>query len=377
MTPRFWSTRSEVERVDLYTRWSLYFVHLTFAGLMLVALARSTGEQPWPVRVATVVGALLGVEALRLLRAGLDGGRPRVTPLAVVLLVAAGLTLLLPPDPRTAAVVVLAVHATFGVGAGLGRRGGALLALVCGAVALVLTDLGTAAYAVLLVVVGLASIHASLWLLGVVRELDGARRTQASLAVAEERLRFSRDVHDVLGRRLAAIGMQAELAATLARRGDPGAEERMLEVRDTAHDALTEARALARGYREVSWQQEIEGATALLASADITVEADLAGLPVHHQEPAAWVVREAVTNVLRHSSATAVAVRYADGVLHVDNDRPRPTGGVGGTSGTSGDGDAGVGLAGLAERLAARGGRLDVTREPDRFALTADLGGAS
>ena len=67
--------------------------------------------------------------------------------------------------------------------------------------------------------------------------------------MAEERLRFSRDVHDVLGRRLSTIAVQAELAATLAARGDERAAERMLEVRAVAHDALREARELARGYR--------------------------------------------------------------------------------------------------------------------------------
>ena len=70
------------------------------------------------------------------------------------------------------------------------------------------------------------TVHISLWMLEVVRRLDRTRDTEAALAVAEERLRFSRDVHDVLGRHLSTIAVRAELAAALARRGDPTAPPR-------------------------------------------------------------------------------------------------------------------------------------------------------
>ena len=148
-------------------------------------------------------------------------------------------------------------------------------------------------------------MQSSLWLLELVYELERSRDTQAALAVAEERLRFSRDVHDVMGRQLSTIAVQAELAATLAERGDPRAPRHILEVRETAHEALREARELARGYRPLDLLAETNGAVSLLESAGITATADLAGLPQAWHEPVARVVREAMTNVLRHSSATA------------------------------------------------------------------------
>jgi len=206
-------------------------------------------------------------------------------------------------------------------------------------------------------------------LLAVVRELDEARSTRASLAVAEERLRFSRDVHDVLGRQLSVIGVQAELAATLAERGDPGAAARMLEVRAAAHEALREARELARGYRATDWTQELEGARSLLRSAGAEVEVAVDALPPAWHEPAAWVVREAVTNILRHSAATRVEVHYADGELRVANDRPVPAD----PSRTP----AGSGLRSLADRLAPLGAALRTQHTADLFTVVAALPGAA
>ena len=157
-------------------------------------------------------------------------------------------------------------------------------------------------------------------------DLDEASDAQAQLAVAEERLRFSRDVHDVLGRRLSTIAVQAELAATLSARGDERAAERMLEVRGVAHEALREARELARGYRATDLLKELEGARSLLRSAGIDVQLSVDAMPRAWHEAAGWVVRESVTNVLRHSSASVVKISYADGRLRVDNDGAHPNG---------------------------------------------------
>jgi two-component system sensor histidine kinase DesK len=209
-----------------------------------------------------------------------------------------------------------------------------------------------------------STVRLSLWLLGVVTELDQARSAQTALAVAEERLRFSRDVHDVLGRRLSTIAVQSELAATLAERGDERAGQRMLEVRAVAHDALREARELARGYRATDLGQELEGARSLLRSAGIEVRLAVDGLPDGWQEAAGWVVREAVTNVLRHSSATCVRIAWAAAGLTVTNN---------GVAGAGSDG--GFGLDGLRGRLAPLGATLIATRGGDSFCLVATLPG--
>ncbi|WP_438938601.1 hypothetical protein, partial [Alicyclobacillus suci] len=71
-----------------------------------------------------------------------------------------------------------------------------------------------------------------------------------------------------------------------------------------------------------SLAQELDGARSLLGSAGVDLATDVSGLPERWHEPAAWVVREATTNVLRHSAATLVSVGFADGVLTVTNDGP-------------------------------------------------------
>jgi len=203
-------------------------------------------------------------------------------------------------------------------------------------------------------------------MLEVVRRLDLSRDTEAALAVAEERLRFSRDVHDVLGRHLSTIAVRAELAAALARRGDPSAADTMLDVRATAHDALREARELARGYRATDLDQELAGASSLLAAAGIRTGTAVDELPLRWHEPAAWVVREAVTNVLRHSTATEVEIAWRDGVLSVSNDgAASPTAEQRSTKG--------VGLLGLTERLAPLGSVVSTTTRGDRWTLAVTM----
>lgn len=91
------------------------------------------------------------------------------------------------------------------------------------------------------------TVRMSLWLAAMVRELDDAREAQAQLAVAEERLRFARDLHDVTGRDLSVIAVKTELVAQLAERGDPRAAEHGREAAQIARASLAEIRSLVRG----------------------------------------------------------------------------------------------------------------------------------
>mgnify|MGYP001467147474 CR=1 FL=1 len=124
-------------------------------------------------------------------------------------------------------------------------------------------------------------------------------------------------------------------------------------------DVLREARELARGYRQTDLSRELEGARSLLESAGITVELDVEGLPPERHEAAAWVVREGVTNVLRHSTAGSVAIRARADHLEVVNDGARETADAGGS-----------GLLGLRERLAPRGAVLAGGRDGTTYRLT-------
>lgn len=195
----------------------------------------------------------------------------------------------------------------------------------------------------------------SVWLLNAVYELDAARETRARLAVAEERLRFGRDLHDVMGRNLAVIALKSELAVQLARRGREEAVDQMTEVQRIAQETQREVRDVVRGYREADLGIELAGARGVLIAAgiDCEVTGEPGALPAEVQSALGWVVREATTNVLRHGDAKrcVVAVRAEAGrvVLTVENDGVlKSSGGAGGS-----------GLAGLRERLAAVSGTLE------------------
>jgi two-component system sensor histidine kinase DesK len=209
------------------------------------------------------------------------------------------------------------------------------------------------------------------WMLLLVWQLDAARTAQAQLAVAEERLRFSRDLHDVVGRTLSVVAVKSELAAELARRGLDGAAEQMLEVRQIAQDSLREVRTLAVGYRTADLDAELAGARSLLRSAGIDARtSQTAELPgPAEREVLAWVVREATTNVVRHSDARWCTLDIAEGEagtvrLVVANDGIAE----GATTPVSG-----TGLTGLRERLSAVGGRLDVRVRRGSFVLAATV----
>lgn len=135
---------------------------------------------------------------------------------------------------------------------------------------------------------------------------------QTQLGVAEERLRISRDLHDVFGRTLATISVKSELAAELSRRGlHERAADEMAQIRQIANTAGAEVRRVVRGERQAGWSDEIEGARALLASAGIRCVVAGEDVPEKYAETLAWVIREGVTNVLRHSRATQVSITTA------------------------------------------------------------------
>ncbi|MFI0356492.1 sensor histidine kinase [Actinomadura sp. 9N407] len=215
----------------------------------------------------------------------------------------------------------------------------------------------------------------TLWAWDVAERLNEARRVAARLAVAEERLRFAADLHDIQGHHLQVIALKSELAARLAER-DPGrAGAEMREVQGLATDALQDTRAVVQGYRRTTLDEEIANATRVLAAAEIevrmNVEPTADGLPDSSRHLLGLVVREATTNVLRHSRARSAEVDYrlTDGLarLRVRNDGAHEPS----------SGGTGTGLRGLAERLEAAGGELtwgyEQERERERFVVAASL----
>jgi two-component system sensor histidine kinase DesK len=206
-------------------------------------------------------------------------------------------------------------------------------------------------------------------------ELRYAREENARLAVSEERLRFARDLHDLLGHSLSLIALKSELAGRLIE-VDPGrAQAEITDIEQVTRDALREVRDAVSGYRQPDLDTELSGARAALDAAGIecTVVRRVGHLPLNVESTLGWAVREGVTNVIRHSSARncTVEIEQQDGVvtLTVTDD------GDGAPSAAQNrPGRHGSGLAGLRERLSALDGELRAGPAPaGGFRLAATI----
>lgn len=206
-------------------------------------------------------------------------------------------------------------------------------------------------------------------------ELHRARQEIERLAQEQERLRISRDLHDLLGHALTTITLKAELASRLATRDPDRAAAEMAEVAALGREGLSDVRAAVAGYRNVSLVTELATAREVLSAAGIRAElpAAVEDVPVELRELFGWVLREAVTNVVRHSGASTVRVLVTSRSIEVVDDGtggPADDGASGGRAGSAGrsggraastrpGAGGGTGLVGLAERVAAAGGRLE------------------
>ncbi|MEV6285888.1 sensor histidine kinase [Kribbella sp. NPDC051770] len=186
-------------------------------------------------------------------------------------------------------------------------------------------------------------------------ELSIARQDFAELAVQEERNRFARDLHDILGHSLTVITVKAELAGRLISANPSRAAQEVAEVEQLARAALADVRAAVAGYRELSLAGELVSARAALEAAEIRADlpTTVDDVPESHRELFAWVVREGVTNVIRHSGARKCSVRLSAQQIEVLDDGRGPTTSPGGH-----------GLIGLRERADQVGATLSVGQAP-------------
>ncbi|MFD9358940.1 sensor histidine kinase [Streptomyces sp. NPDC060031] len=395
----WWKNRSSAQKVELYTRWSFhFFVMLEGFAVLMGLVPEGRGALLWLLPVGAQV-ALCGVLSSRSLDWVL-GRRERPGRLAVALvaltavLTGAALTLrssgTITHEGVTPTLVANMVgFATGSLTLALRRvrhmtyvAPGAAVATAAAAAAAGLPGGEAVGYGVGILLTSLLLTLAcgfSSWLLKTVYELDQAQELQAQLAVAEERLRFGRDLHDVMGRNLAVIALKSELAVQLARRERPEAVDQMVEVQRIARESQKEVRDVVRGYREADLSAELEGARGVLSAAGMECRVEMGAgreLPSEVQSALGWVVREATTNVLRHGDARSCVIRLtqeretegasASLTLLVENDgAPEAPAGP-----------PGSGLTGLRERLA----RVDGTLEAGlvgggRYRLTAVVPG--
>ncbi|MGY1811513.1 sensor histidine kinase [Blastococcus sp. SYSU D00820] len=390
---RWWESRTDPQRIDLYTRWSFY-IWLAMTPLLAVGVYGSSQRPVGAAVAAFLVGsAAVGVAGIVLARAGLLARREERplpgAPLAATAVAAVGTSAVAvaafgPEGPDTPALAwgtalgpamaLVAVSTAWPTG--LLVRAAAVVGVAVGVTAAV-AGAPPAAAAVLGIAVGATvaflalAFRFTVWVLDVVVEMERTRGVQLQLAVAEERLRFARDLHDVMGRDLSTIAVKSQLAGELVRRQRPEAADEVADISRIAEQSLRAVREVVRGYRNADLGGELAGARSVLRAAGVrcTVEGDERGpaLPGEVQTAFGWVVREAVTNVLRHSRAEecAITLTVADGAaeLRVVNDGAGPA-----------DVPWGNGLTGLAERLASLSGRLAATADDgDRFVLVARL----
>ena len=144
-------------------------------------------------------------------------------------------------------------------------------------------------------------------------ELNEARAELADMAVAEERERFARDLHDLLGHSLSVIALKAELAGRLLADGPPAAAKEVGELEQVARTALGEVRDAVSGYHQPTLDGELAGARMALSAAGIQadVQESRVSLDPAVEAVLAWTVREGATNVIRHSGARHCTFRVS------------------------------------------------------------------
>jgi two-component system sensor histidine kinase DesK len=400
-TRRSWQRRSKLNQIESSTRWVLltippfYFVSAIPQFFIEVSPGKLPERLSYAVGVLALFQCVIGVLGIR---RGIDhylgeGEAPRrllgtglaalaVTTALIMVMIArgwAGETV----GPVMALFTGLAsLTGVYGLMVSPQRAtrvtawGCALIAGLFAAAGMTLTSLvGTFLVLGVAVFFGVFSPRVSAWYIAVMRELDEAKKAQSQLAVAEERLRFGRDLHDVMGRNLSVIALKSELATQLARRGAESAVEQMREVQELARQSQTEIRAVVRGYREAGLDTELAGARAVLRAAGVDCRTDSAvrlatSMTPEVQSALGWVVREGATNVLRHAEASQCAIRVTSGhvgtaVLVMENDGLRQREPA----------RSGSGLDGLRERLTAIEGTLVAERDEEAgvFRLRAEV----
>lgn len=372
----WWSTQSGADKYRLYTRLVLQAVLVGIVVLLIVS-----GTDTWTTAALVLAGVagIAGIESHPDLSLRLNDDQRRIA-WRFAIAVLAGLwvvsVVIARVDDEAAGrrATALGMFA-FGVAAvailPFLRRHWALACAMAVASVVLLRPPNPIATLVMLLAITVLLIwtsRASVWGLQILTELERNKAIEAELTVAQERLRFSRDLHDVVGRAFSAVAVKSELAATLARAGaTERAAAEMDAVKALAVSSMDDTRALVRGYRGIDLGTEVAGARALLSSAgcELRVIGSPEVVPAQFHEAAAWVVREGTTNIVKHSEARQAVLTLTDSTLTLRNDGVTRAGPADGAS---------SGIDGLRGRLGAVDADLDAQRLDSEFVLTATWG---
>lgn len=332
------------------------------ALVILAAVPEIFGVSPPATRTALLVGVGAMVVVWVFFWWSAIGSANRMIPVAAVVVltvVLAFLTYLAPPGREGLLLATLAAGVAFEA-----RRAVyavAAIALLAGAVQLLHggSTVVAAGATVNDLVVGAAAVGGRL-LFTTNQSLVRARDEIARLATNEERLRLARDLHDLLGQNLTLAILKSELVGRELPADVPATlRQTQADLGLALRRALDDVRATVAGYRRTDIHTELAAARSALSVAGIELSVDdqVGALPAVQDGVLAWVLRESVTNVIRHSGAKRCVVRIrrepVSATLEVDDD------GRGG-----GERRDGSGLAGIAERLAVVGGSLQAVAVP-------------
>lgn len=372
---------TSARRFEAFIRWTAYLtVSLPLLTITVGALLPSLDKGVPPVILAITAVLTIVVVAFNIIasRASINrtAGTPSRMPVvgaliwAAVLVALLGLLVALPAVEAGVALTAAVGSSAASIIPRLSIRDSALLnagVVLVTAPSIVVVGVPLFALNIAAISVALWASWFSAWSLRVLLELQRVYIDQGELSLANERLRISRDLHDVFGRTLATIALKSELAAELIRRdSDERAADEILAVRQLADAAGTEVRHVIRGELHPTWDTELAGARSLLNSAGITCIATGDAVPESAASPLGWVVREGITNVLRHSHATRVTIATSTA-----SDEVRLTIVNDGTDHQTAQSHTGTGLRSMAERLQVRGGAVSTRVEGEWFTLDA------
>jgi two-component system, NarL family, sensor histidine kinase DesK len=341
--------------------WSWAGPLFGIAWVLAPTISFLAGEDPSAWQIVLVVPLILVFSALFLGVAMTQ--RPVLAPVLGMLAISVGLTLGV--SDTFAFLFIWPASAASARLSGLtsAKALAAITALAAGTIALTDPD-SVAFWGVTSLVFGTGA----LWLMvgGLMRAnaaLREARAELAEMAVAEERLRFARDLHDILGHDLSLIALKAELAGKLLPDRTDQAAAEVGEIRDLTRSALSQVREAVDGYRRPSLGRELAGAKVALEAAgiELRVHGPDSSLDPDVESVLAWAFREAATNAIRHSGARHAEITVRDGTLEIaDDGRGAPIAGPGGN-----------GLTGLRERVQSIGGTVEAGAGPSGgFRLT-------
>jgi len=356
MTPRPDETLAFSDLVNGSVRWWTHLMWLGYLCFPLLEVLRQPRPFWYYISVLVALGLFLAAYLLVLQRPG-PAGNAAATALSVAVAV-------LWHRIFGSSAIVFLLYAAMFAGFQASLRQGALL--VAGLEAFLIAQwryghtppppLIALGAAVAGIAVGSAYIYR--WLLAN-RQLRLARRQVERLAQAAERDRIARDLHDLLGHSLSLVVLKAALAKRLSRSQPDSLESELGDIEKAAREALTQVRAAVRGYRSDGLLQEAERMRQTLTDAGIEcrLSAETALLAPSGQSLLSLVLRESVTNILRHSRARSCRIEIASiggqvRLLVADD-------GVGRRTAAEGSG-----LKGMRERLEAAGGKLQIEDGP-------------